>query len=310
MEVHLSNVPRHRPLTVGANWKEGDAADAQVVFLAVHLHGHFSLENVHHLIAVKHPAEATRRAVPHAGGHATVAGFVESLCAPNGASLTHVDWVNWSKLEARRIGDVGMFELATAGMDGSVGEIVGANQQAFHGWIPTRAEAQLRQLRVAMVNFVRHSREETARIQAAAMDDRFNLQRFLDAQNPIYATVLAELAAGEKRSHWMWYVFPQIRGLGRTPVSIEYALQSRAEAEAYLQHPVLGARLRECVQLVLSVPGRSLEALFPYPDDLKFRSSMTLFEQCAPDPSLFRSALHAFCDGVADERTIALLNAR
>src|SRR3954468_2011135 len=110
-----------------------------------------------------------------------------------------------------------------------------------------------------------------------AMDDTFDLQRFLDAQASTYAAAHAELQAGRKRSHWMWYIFPQIRGLGSSPTSRHFAIASREEAAAYLAHPVLGARLRDCTQLVNAVQGRTAYQIFGDPDCMKFQSCMTLF---------------------------------
>jgi uncharacterized protein (DUF1810 family) len=131
-----------------------------------------------------------------------------------------------------------------------------------------------------------------------------NLERFVSAQHSIYAEVVSELRAGMKTSHWMWFVFPQIRGLGRSPVSIEYAISSREEAAAYLQHPVLGPRLKECTQLVLDVENRSAEEIFGSPDDLKFRSSMTLFAQVSADDDIFIRALQQYFHGVPDQLTL------
>lgn len=139
------------------------------------------------------------------------------------------------------------------------------------------------------------------------MDDPHDLQRFLDAQALIYRQARAELAAGAKRSHWMWFVFPQLRGLGRSATAQHYGLASRAEAEAYWRHPVLGPRLKECTELVLAVPGRSATQIFGLPDDLKFRSSMTLFAQVAPQEPAFRRALEQYFDGQPDARTLGLL---
>lgn len=102
------------------------------------------------------------------------------------------------------------------------------------------------------------------------MKDPHNLKRFLEAQNPLYPRVKAELRSGQKTGHWMWFIFPQLRGLGRSPVANEYGISSREEALAYLQHPILGERLRECTRLVHSVEGRSVNEIFGYPDDLKF----------------------------------------
>src|SRR6187402_3110421 len=115
------------------------------------------------------------------------------------------------------------------------------------------------------------------------MDDRFHLQRFVDAQQPVYTAVLAELRAGRKRSHWMWFVFPQLTGLGHSAMAHHYAIASLDEARSYLSHPVLGARLRECSALVLALDHRSIHEIFGSPDDLKFHSSMTLFDRAEPD---------------------------
>ena len=137
--------------------------------------------------------------------------------------------------------------------------------------------------------------------------DPYNLERFVQAQAPIYNHVLSELRAGVKTSHWMWFIFPQIRGLGRTPISIEYSISSRDEARAYLQHPVLGPRLKECTGLVLRVEGRSIEEIFGSPDDMKFRSSMTLFAQVADNDDIFERALQKYFDGVPDRLTLERL---
>ncbi len=141
------------------------------------------------------------------------------------------------------------------------------------------------------------------------MDDPHHLQRFVDAQAPVIDGVIAELEAGRKRSHWMWFVFPQIAGLGFSAMAERYAIASRAEAAAYLAHPVLGPRLVECTTLVQAVEGRSLNAILGSPDDLKFRSSMTLFAAVAPDPSVFEAALAKYGGGQRDARTLALLDA-
>ena len=139
------------------------------------------------------------------------------------------------------------------------------------------------------------------------MTDPHDLQRFVDAQQPIYAQAVAELRAGRKRSHWMWFVFPQLRGLGHSSMATHYGIASRDEALAYLGHPLLGPRLVECTTLVLAVQGRSLNAILGSPDDLKFRSSMTLFAEVAAAPDPFVDALDRFCDGERDARTLALL---
>jgi uncharacterized protein (DUF1810 family) len=130
------------------------------------------------------------------------------------------------------------------------------------------------------------------------------LERFVSAQDRIYPQVVSELQSGMKTSHWMWFIFPQIRGLGRSPVSVEYAISSREEAAAYLQHPVLGLRLKECTQLVLDVEGRSAEEIFGSPDDMKFRSSMTLFAQVSPDDDIFTRALQRYFGGAPDQLTL------
>ena len=134
--------------------------------------------------------------------------------------------------------------------------------------------------------------------------DPFKLERFLAAQADVYSEVIAELRAGEKTSHWMWFIFPQIRGLGRSPVAREFAISGREEARAYLQHPVLGPRLIECTELVMRIRGRSLAEVFGSPDDMKFRSSMTLFSRVAPERSLFGEAIRRYCDGEADALTL------
>jgi len=137
--------------------------------------------------------------------------------------------------------------------------------------------------------------------------DRYNLQRFVEAQNPVYKRVLAELSEGRKRTHWMWFIFPQIRGLGQSDISQRFAIASLYEAEAYLAHPILGSHLRECTELVNAVEGRSIEAIFGYPDHLKFRSSMTLFAQAAPGEKIFNEALDKYFAGAPDDFTLSRL---
>lgn len=134
--------------------------------------------------------------------------------------------------------------------------------------------------------------------------DQYNLERFVSAQDSIYAEVVSELRAGMKTGHWMWFIFPQIRGLGRSSVSIEYAISSREEAAAYLQHPVLGPRLKACTRLVLEVENRSAEEIFGSPDDMKFRSSMTLFAQASADDDIFIRALQQYFGGAQDQLTL------
>jgi uncharacterized protein (DUF1810 family) len=137
--------------------------------------------------------------------------------------------------------------------------------------------------------------------------DPHDLQRFVTAQAPVYEQVRAELRAGRKETHWMWFVFPQIEGLGRSPTARKYAIASRAEAEAYLRHPLLGARLRECTRLVNRVDGHSIHEIFGSPDDLKFHSSMTLFAEVAADNAEFRQALQKYFGGEKDRATLARL---
>jgi uncharacterized protein (DUF1810 family) len=132
------------------------------------------------------------------------------------------------------------------------------------------------------------------------------LQRFVDAQTDVIDTVRAELRAGRKRSHWMWFVFPQLKGLGMSSTAQHYGIASLDEARAYLAHPVLGARLRECCELMLAVPQGSARDILGSPDDLKFRSCLTLFSLAAPQEDLFRRGLERFYGGQPDPRTIAL----
>nr|WP_090341990.1 DUF1810 domain-containing protein [Mycolicibacterium malmesburyense]CRL72192.1 calpastatin [Mycolicibacterium malmesburyense] len=139
--------------------------------------------------------------------------------------------------------------------------------------------------------------------------DPFDLQRFVDAQERVYDTVLDELRAGRKRSHWIWFVFPQLRGLGRSPTAQRYGIGSLAEARAYLAHDVLGPRLRECADLVARSDRSSADEMFGWPDNLKVRSSMTLFGQAADDPEAFDRVLAKYYDGEPDPHTVELLNA-
>ena len=139
------------------------------------------------------------------------------------------------------------------------------------------------------------------------MDDPYDLQRFVTAQNPVYEQVCAELRNGRKESHWIWFIFPQLRGLGHSPVAKTFGIASREEAEAYLQHPVLGPRLRECTRFVNAVKRRSVNQIFGYPDDLKFRSSMTLFGNVTPDNQIFKDALEKYFGGEPDRLTLERL---
>ena len=139
------------------------------------------------------------------------------------------------------------------------------------------------------------------------MTDPYNLQRFLDAQSPIFDQVRAELRQGRKRSHWMWFIFPQIAGLGHSAMATKFAIASLAEARAYLEHPVLGPRLRGCTELVNDVEGRSISEILGPPDDMKFRSSMTLFARATSDNRVFLEALQKYFGGEADPLTLAKL---
>ena len=136
------------------------------------------------------------------------------------------------------------------------------------------------------------------------MSDAFNLQRFVAAQAPVIEQVLAELQAGRKRSHWTWFVFPQLRALGSSPTAVRYGISSLAEAQAYLEHPVLGPRIRECARLVLGVRGATAGDIFGCPDDRKFHSSMTLFSRASADNQVFRDALTRYFGDVADPATL------
>ena len=139
------------------------------------------------------------------------------------------------------------------------------------------------------------------------MTDEFDLDRFIRAQEPVMTQVRQELAAGRKRSHWMWFVFPQLAGLGHSAMANRYAISSLAEARAYLEHPLLGSRLVELTELVNQVKGRSIREIFGSPDDLKFHSSMTLFAYARPDVSAFREALEMHFGGAMDNRTLEKL---
>ena len=142
------------------------------------------------------------------------------------------------------------------------------------------------------------------------MNDPFNLGRFLVAQDSVFEEVLSELRDGRKRTHWMWFVFPQIRGLGHSPMSERFAIASLQEAKAYLAHPILESRLRECTQLVNAVEGRSISQIFGNPDDMKFRSCMTLFAHATSDNRIFHDALQKYFAGKRDPTTMELIELR
>jgi uncharacterized protein (DUF1810 family) len=137
--------------------------------------------------------------------------------------------------------------------------------------------------------------------------DPFNLERFVDAQAPVYEQVRREMAAGRKQSHWMWFIFPQIAGLGQSPMSVRFAIASLDEAKAYLANPVLGARLRECTQLSLDVEDKTARDIFGSIDEMKFRSSMTLFARAAPDEDIFHRCLDKYFAGASDPATLEKL---
>jgi uncharacterized protein (DUF1810 family) len=139
------------------------------------------------------------------------------------------------------------------------------------------------------------------------MNDPFDLQRFIDAQAPTHQQALAELQAGRKQSHWMWYVFPQLAGLGNSDMARRYGISGRDEALAYWQHSVLGDRLARCCEALLEWQGRSATQIMGSPDDMKLRSSMTLFAAVAPDQLLFRAVLEAFFEGKPDAVTLSKL---
>ena len=139
-------------------------------------------------------------------------------------------------------------------------------------------------------------------------NDPFDLQRFVDAQNPVYEQVRAELRRGQKAGHWMWFIFPQLRGLGYSHMAAKFGISSRQEAEAYLAHPILGPRLKECTRLVNLVKGSTIDEIFGHPDDLKFRSSMSLFASVAArDTQVFKDALQKYFGGELDDFTLQRL---
>jgi uncharacterized protein (DUF1810 family) len=139
------------------------------------------------------------------------------------------------------------------------------------------------------------------------VDDPYDLQRFVDAQDRVYDDVCAELGGGRKQTHWMWFIFPQIAGLGHSPMARRFAISSVAEAEAYLNHKMLGPRLRECTGLITRVEGRSAREILGQPDDMKLRSCLTLFIHATSDSQVFRSALEKYFDGEEDKATLARL---
>jgi uncharacterized protein (DUF1810 family) len=141
----------------------------------------------------------------------------------------------------------------------------------------------------------------------ASANDPYDLQRFIEAQDSVYDKVCAELRNGRKDSHWMWFIFPQLHGLGHSHMADKFGISSRQEAEAYLKHPILGPRLRECSRLVNLVAGRSIHQILGSPDDLKFKSSMSLFASIAPEEQVFKEALQKYFDGELDRLTLERL---
>jgi|ERR1051326_6363906 uncharacterized protein (DUF1810 family) len=139
--------------------------------------------------------------------------------------------------------------------------------------------------------------------------DTYNLSRFLTAQTEDYDCALEELQRGRKESHWIWYIFPQVAGLGHSSMAQKYAVQSREEAVAYLNHSILGTRLKQCCEALLKHSGKKVEDIMGFPDDLKLRSSMTLFAMVSAEDSIFHKVLNAFYSGRMDEKTVAFLNA-
>lgn len=135
----------------------------------------------------------------------------------------------------------------------------------------------------------------------------YNLNRFVEAQEPVIQQVKKELRTGQKQTHWMWFIFPQVAGLGSSKMAQRYAIHSRDEAAAYLAHPILGPRLRECTELVNGIDGRSANGIFGSPDDLKFHSSMTLFDTVADNSTPFETALERYFDGDRDQQTLDFL---
>jgi uncharacterized protein (DUF1810 family) len=141
----------------------------------------------------------------------------------------------------------------------------------------------------------------------AAPDDPYDLERFVQAQENDYRAALSEITAGRKRSHWMWYIFPQFEGLGYSSMSRRYSIKSLEEAQAYLRHPILGPRLLECCEAVVAIDGRTASEIFGSPDDMKLRSCATLFAQVSPAGSVFERLLGKYFHGQRDEQTVRLV---
>lgn len=140
-----------------------------------------------------------------------------------------------------------------------------------------------------------------------SVPDPYHLERFVEAQDPVFERVCSELRRGTKESHWMWFIFPQIQGLGFSPTAKKFAISSRGEAGAYLNHPILGPRLKECTRLVLLLDGLSIRDIFGHPDHRKFHSCMTLFAPVSSDSQLFKDALQKYFNGEPDRATLERL---
>jgi uncharacterized protein (DUF1810 family) len=139
------------------------------------------------------------------------------------------------------------------------------------------------------------------------MTSETKFAEFVEAQNRVYDEVLRELTAGQKKTHWIWFIFPQMAGLGSSPMAKRFGIASKAEAQEYLKHAVLGARLRECTRIMLGLPDRPIDSILAYPDDLKFRSCMTLFAAAASEEPIFKAALDKYFGGETDPHTLKLL---
>ena len=167
----------------------------------------------------------------------------------------------------------------------------------------TLRNADWNNTRIIKENMEEEKQENSNRV----VEDKYNLKRFLTAQEDVYSNALTELRSGRKRSHWMWFIFPQIDGLGHSSMAKHYSIKSLDEAEEYLKHTVLGQRLIECTQMVLQLEGRSASEIFGYPDDMKLKSSMTLFDQVSKEISVFSLVLEKYFEGKRDGKTLELI---
>ena len=228
----------------------------------------------------------------------------EAPCLPRGTIGRVVDIVR---------ADVcfGVLRLVYAAIDVIVPQSAIATAVILEITVTTIAQPERKAVTAAEATYFDHNRSVCLKSIALSynkdVNSGYDLQRFVDAQAGVYEQVTKELAAGAKRSHWMWFVFPQLRGLGFSPTAKKYGISGLEEAEAYLSHRLLGVRLRECTELVLGIDGRSVHQIFAYPDDLKFHSSMTLFARVARDDTCFNGALAKFFSSERDGRTLELL---